>query len=409
MTCLYCGKKLGFFSRYKDTPFCSEEHLRTHQDVLERALMERLGSKAKTPAKPLKDLAEAEPPAVRSMFGLESSLRTPEPTPPPPVATPAAPPAPEPPPAPLKADPPRPSAPAPMNEDFLVELPHPAAALEPEKPLIPASAYAIIVQADCCTPQLPPAPAPFSLPFEPDEFPIESAFNPVSTTAPAPPQPYTDQLFEDRKLKLPVSAPVPPSADSLEYPLGELVALEYDASLTPLAYSALGHRDAIAPRPRLRYPYAASQVSSTWNLLPVTEDTLPFTASDEWAPVLPAAQHTLEPGAALLADSHPSPVQELPLSIAALTGYSLAPASEENFGDSLAVYARTLSDRSGLGGSFSNGDWAPHIARPHAATQVLQHTRLLKTRHANRVPPIPFPSLFQLGPVLPPRPESTVS
>src|SRR5436190_2238140 len=46
MTCLYCGKKLGFFSRYKDTPFCTEEHLRSHQDELERALLERLGSKA---------------------------------------------------------------------------------------------------------------------------------------------------------------------------------------------------------------------------------------------------------------------------------------------------------------------------------------------------------------------------
>jgi hypothetical protein len=43
MTCLYCGKKLGFFSRYKDTPFCSEDHLREHQTELEQALIERLG------------------------------------------------------------------------------------------------------------------------------------------------------------------------------------------------------------------------------------------------------------------------------------------------------------------------------------------------------------------------------
>jgi hypothetical protein len=78
MTCLYCGKKLGFFSRYKDTPFCSEEHLRTHQDELERALMERLGSKSTAPTKSLSDLANAPAAPLKSLLGLEAATRVPE-------------------------------------------------------------------------------------------------------------------------------------------------------------------------------------------------------------------------------------------------------------------------------------------------------------------------------------------
>ncbi len=400
MTCLYCGKKLGFFSRYKDTPFCSEEHLRIHQDELERALMERLGSKAKTPQKPLAALAEPPAPAptpTRSLLGLEEAVR--------PVQAAAPPPPPPPPPAPTPAAPPPPPEPAPLNEDFLVEMPAAQPALEASRPLIPPSSFAIIVQADCCTPQLALPLSGLNFPPSEDEFLLEPALSDSPALTPALPTPHLSPLVDSANLlALPGRSALTIDTDFALH--GDVVPLDYETVLNTIGHSTLGHREEIPPRPRLRYPYAASQVSSVFNLLPQGDSTFPFTSSEEWDAVLPAA-------AAKLSAAAPEPPQlqasvTVPLTISALTNFQLDGAAEEDPGDSFTVLARSLAATPAVAPT-APGDWQPALALPLTATTLSFQPRWQPSRSNTHVPPVSFPSLFQLGPVLPPRPESRVS
>lgn len=410
MTCLYCGKKLGFFSRYKDTPFCSEEHLRIHQDELERALMERLGSKAKTPQKPLAALATPPAPAptpTKSLLGLEEAVR--------PVQTAAPPPPPHSRPAPPRAAPPPPPEPAPLNADFLVEMPAAQPALEVSRPLIPPSSFAIIVQADCCTPQLALPLSGLNFPSCEDVFLLEPALLEPALLEPA----LSDSPALTPALPTPHLSPLLDSVNLLALPgrsaltidtgfalHGDVVPLDYEAVLNTNGHSTLGHREAIPLRPRFRYPYAASQVSSVFNLLPQGDSTLPFTSSEEWDPVPPA-------GAAKLSAAAPEPPQlqasvTVPLKISALTNFQLDGAAEEDPGGSFTILARSLAATPAVA-LTAPGDWRPALALPLTATTLSFQPRWQPSRSNTHVPPVSFPSLFQLQPVLPPRPESRVS
>jgi len=405
MTCLYCGKKLGFFSRYKDTPFCSEEHLRTHQDELERALIERLGSKAKAPVKSLNDLVNPpEPPPMRSLLGLEAATRMPAPTA-------AAPPAPEPPPPPPPPPAPKPpSEPAPLNEDYIFDYPNAAPALEVSRPLIPPASFAIIVQADCCTPNLHEFSRSLSFPRDEEEFTIAPEGLFASSALPVPElPPAEDEPFETSPdLRLPNTSG--PSA-AFEYVLdSDILPLEYEATSTSLHHTALGQREEITPRPRFRFPYAASQVSSSWQLLPDAEEIFSFTSSEEWDPILPepGAIPNLSAGVVSQVPEIAASV-EVPLTISALMRFDLDGADTEEFGDTLLVHARALAGNAPLATDCTSGDWQPQIHLPAAATRKDFRPSWRASRSNGYVPPVSFPSLFQLSPAMPPRPESKVS
>ncbi|GAB4362302.1 MAG: hypothetical protein OHK0021_06370 [Bryobacter sp.] len=248
MTCLYCGKKLGFFSRYKDTPFCSEDHLRLHQDEMEKALMERLGSKltaqpgrneqrqenapekAAVGEKKSPDSAhfdaplEAENPRLKTSregrgerIFQDAEVTFQSPPPPPAPARELAPiPAAErpinknsllgleaPPPPPPKAI--RETAkeksrevdesPAAACEDFFEPETNPISLLDPGKPLFSPQSFAIIIQADFCAPSLPPmrlkaSPRPTEDTYTLDANSLEAAkaeFAQVTPSAQLPP------------------------------------------------------------------------------------------------------------------------------------------------------------------------------------------------------------------------------
>lgn len=406
MTCLYCGKKLGFFSRYKDTPFCSEEHLRIHQDELERALIERLGSKAPAPARSLSDLVEDPPAPLKSMLGLENAVRTASPPKPvgsdyklpepPPVVEEVPPPAPKP-----------PAEPAPLYEDFLFELPKPRQLIDVSKPLIPPSSFAIIVQADCCTPSLPDhAPQAGFAPSE-TEFEIEttSLGEAALEAQPPPPAAFEADGFGEPWVEI-------PNKTNLEVEMdfnlaGDFVPLEYEAENSSLHGTAMGHREVIDPRIRLRYPYAASQVTSSWNTLPSFDEVVRWTEAEEWAPVEPVAPTLLESHQ----DSKDEPAQvtpmlDVPLTIAALTNFNLESADTEDYGTSFYFAARNISPTDGLNTDCATQGWSASLYKPNGSIQKDFRPRWQTSRSADRVPPVSFPSLFQLGPVLPPRPES---
>jgi hypothetical protein len=418
MTCLYCGKKLGFFSRYKDTPFCSEEHLRTHQDELERALMERLGSKAATPAKSLSDLAAASAPPTKSMLGLDAAVRAPEPKPEPKVEArpePKPEPKPEPIPEPVakkeakkevkKAEDPIPS----LHEDYLFQVPGAQAALETQSPLIPAASFAIIVQADCCTPSLPDFGFDPKFPFEETSFDVESAS--ISAKAEGPltaglPEAAEADGFGEPWLELPT---LPDMDVATDFNLvGEEVPLEYEASNATARISAFGQRPEIEPRIRLRYPYAASQVTSSWNELPTADQGFAFTDSTEWAPIEPVAVAALVAAKEAETTLDLKPSVDVPLTVSALMNFDLNGADLEDFGDSLRVMARSLSASGSPAGEYAAGDWPANLLLPVGGSTRIERGRWMPTRSLDRVAPVPFPSLFQLGPALPPRPEGPV-
>jgi hypothetical protein len=413
MTCLYCGKKLGFFSRYKDTPFCSEEHLRTHQDELERALMERLGSKSTAPTKSLSDLANAPAPPLKSMLGLEAATRGPEAAEelerlaeaaPPPVQKLEA----KQPEAPVEEE--KKNAPAPLHEDYLFELPDPVAALDTNAPLVPPSSFAIIVQADCCTPSLPEAKANFGFELDETEFEFETTSMLRSAEFAAPPVPaaFGADGFGEPWVEFPSGSNETVQSDFDFDPgeLGELAPLEYEAVVSTIQHTALGHRDEIEARIRLRYPYAASQVSSNWNGLQEFEESFPISDASDWAPIVPQAAAELPLQEVTRSENWIEPHLDVPLSIQALVGYQLEGADSEEFGDSLRVMARQLSASSPASPEIGLGSWAPELALPKAAVSRNFAPKWKQYRSSDSVPPVPFPSLFQLGPVLPPRPES---
>ncbi len=414
MTCLYCGKKLGFFSRYKDTPFCSEEHLRTHQDELEQALMERLGSKSIiTPARSLNDLVNAEAAPTKSLLGLEAATRAPEAKPQAqqpepqkqtkklPKVVEEAPKAPAPPPA----NPP----PAPLHEEFLFQLPDAVAALSIETPLVPPASFAIIVQADCCTPSSPDHRNDFTFSLDVTEFEIDasSLVNTVTFIPPPQPNAFNEEGFGEPWVEFPTATEA-----NLQLPFDLVVSsnplpLEYEAVSTTLHHTALGQREEIEPRLRLRFPYAASQVTSSWNTLLSTELSFSITSADEWDPILPFSTPKLQIQSAPVAPTELSPFLDVPLTISAMTRLNLDAADAEDFGDSLAVFAQSLSANAALAADCAASYWAPTVALPRPAINLTVRPSWQPSRSADRVPPVPFPSLFQLGPVLPPRSESS--
>ncbi len=408
MTCLYCGKKLGFFSRYKDTPFCSEEHLRTHQDELERALMERLGSKSVAPVRSLSDLANIETAPTKSLLGLESATRAPQTAAPEPqkqpkkVAKPVEGPS-------AAAPPPAPAAPAPLHDNYLFELADPVAALSTETPLIPPASFAIIVQADCCTPSSPDRRIDFN--FEVDEtvFDIDASVLSRTVAFDTPPQPTAlqEEGFGEPWVELPTGTGATLDLQTDFVIGGDPLPLDYEAVSTTLHHTAMGHREEIEPRLRLRFPYAASQVTSSWNSLPSTDLSFPVTAPDEWDPILPFVTPNLQLKPASSAPAELSPFVDVPLTISALTRFKLDAADVEDFGDSLAVFAQSLSANAGISVGCSAGYWAPTVALPRPSTDLTFRPSWQTSRPTDRVSPVPFPSLFQLGPVLPPRPESS--
>ena len=395
MTCLYCGKKLGFFSRYKDTPFCSEEHVRVHQDELERALMDRLGSKSIVPARSLEALASESPP-LKSMISLESATRSlepvakaaPEPTP---VATTIAP------------------APPPLYEDYLIRMPASRSALDTSQPFIPLSCFAIIVQADCCTPYSPEPNLNLAFPLETTEFEIDTSGLLAKCTfaPPALPVAFDEAGFSENGEWLRLPASVSSRLDTGVAIFGDSMPLEYSAATTLIHYNALGHRDELTPRIRHRYPYAASEISSAWNGLSLTGQTYRLSAASEWDPILPSAASLPKIEEPQASHQELAPQFDIPLSIRALANFKLDHAEQHDASDALAVLAFALSDSAGLTIDCASTTWAAKTILPGLSTSWQSSFNWQHLRASNRVPAVPFPSLFQLGPVLPPRPESS--
>ncbi len=428
MTCLYCGKKLGFFSRYKDTPFCSEEHLRTHQEELEKALMERLGSKSVAPNKSLSDLAtpepqqgksspsalppevSAEPPVPQASKQSQKELKQEarqaakkearqESSPTPKTAKPSAA---------VEASPQASDAPAPLHEDYLFLMLSPLSALNIENPLVPPASFAIIVQADCCTPSLPASTPDIHLPLDSTEFEVDAESLLYGTTfgSPAEPTAFDEDGFGEPWIELPSPADTNLELQSDFIVSGEQIPLEYEAIFTAMLHSPMGNRNEIEPRTRLRFPYAGSQVASTWNVLPKTEESFPLTVAEDWDAVIPSVSPEFRLHAAFALPAEVAPFVTVPLTIKSLIRLNLSAAEAADFGDSLDVFAQALADSAGLSADCSASTWDSTVALPGPSTNRNFRPRWQPARSADRVPPVPFPSLFQIGPVLPPRPES---
>ncbi len=371
--------------------------------------MERLGSKSVAPARSLNDLASIETAPTKSLLGLESATRAPQTAAPEPqkqskkIAKPVeeAPEAPPP--------PPTPPAPAPLHEDYLFQLPDPVAALSTETPLIPPASFAIIVQADCCTPSSPERRIDFNFELDETEFEIDTSvlLSSVAFETPAQPTAFQEEGFGEPWVELPTRTEVTLDLKTDFVVNGDPLPLDYEAVSTTLHHTAMGHREEIEPRLRLRFPYAASQVTSSWNSLPATDLSFPVTASDEWDPILPFVAPNLQIKPASSAPAELSPFVDVPLTISALTRLKLDAADVEDFGDSLAVFAQNLSANAGISADCSAGYWAPAVALPRPSTDLTFRPSWQTSRPTDRVSPVPFPSLFQLGPVLPPRPESS--
>ena len=395
MTCLYCGKKLGFFSRYKDTPFCSEEHVRVHQDELERALMERLGSKLTVPARSLEANASEAPP-LKSTLSLEmatSSLEhvaKPAPESAPVATTIAAP-------------------PPPLYENYLIDKPPALSALDTGQPFIPLSCFAIIVQADCCTPYSPEPNLNLAFPLEATEFEIDtSGLHAKCTFAPiALPVAFDEAGFSENVEWLRLPASVSPRLDTGVAIFGGTIPLEYSAVPTLTHYNALGHRDELTPRIRHRYPYAASEISSAWNVLPLTGETYRLSAALDWDPILPSTASLPKIEEQQASHQKLAPQFDIPIYIRALANFQLDHAEQQDSSDALVVLAFALSDSAGLTIDCASTTWAAKTILPGLSTSWQSSFNWQHLRASDRVPAVPFPSLFQLGPVLPPSPESS--
>ena len=304
---------------------------------------------------------------------------------------------------------PAPLCPAPLCEDFFEDLPSSAALLHPDKPLVPLSSFAIIVQADCCTPSTPDSEGPLVPPLAPDGFRIDA-----SSVAQigwgvegysALPKINDVEAFGEPWLLFPETGSLELETDFEA--TGDLEPLEYEAVPEALRSSAMGQRDSIVPRPRKRYPYAASEVASALNFVPRLSGLLNVMSSDDWEAIEPVRREARQ----LLLPETPQvePYTKVPLSIAALLNMTLATApatgSREGATDSLAVLARALDQSAGLHTECAS---SPMVMTP-IFPGVGSRRPVLRSWQRNggeeRVPPLQFPSLFQLGPVLPPRPE----
>lgn len=405
MTCLHCNKKLGFFSRYKDTPFCSEEHLRAHQEELERALMERLGSKNKPTLKPLQDLspAQATPASSRLDFASQPrrEVQTSSPglrvaAPLPTIAPTSKPPASFSPTAdPVPAQQPQ----APFSEDFLLEVPQAAVALHPERPHTPASAFSILLSAACYTPRASFPNFDFNLARQAEPVAIESLFAPLPAELPIVPKLYSNEKFSDINLKLHLSSYTRLPTYSIEFDQEEAIPLEYEPALSSLPHPALGERSEIPPRPRLRYPYAASTAStagSGTNVLHLGSVSLDRIISPVGPPVGSAAPTKLVSHLGPLSDRDTTAVgageqASLPID----TANSVSFPAQVNL-DFLSSSRAAVPLRKSYSGSPLGAALQPASG-------------LNPARDPRRLPALCFPSAYQLGPKLPPRPESTVS
>jgi hypothetical protein len=479
MTCLYCGKKLGFFSRYKDTPFCSEEHLRAHQDEMERALMERLGSKISAQSGQ-RDLAreEAFPPETKPSRGkqkeslladdsprhFDAPLDVPQPSArlanasprrgevrnfPAPEAIPELAPLPaaerpidkrallegrdSAPPEPTRndrhskhqdGDPPEGN----ICQDFF-ESEHTAApALDATKPWFAPSSFAIIVQADFCTPTLPDQPKAFVPELVNDEFEFEAdnAFAPQSVQRETPaPSAAEAADFEGAPAELPLaSGAVPtgmptiasltgtPAQDIWEaFPVEEgLFEIELDAppaaKQTAAKPQLLGGRPEIPMRPRHRYPYPGSDLRTQWQDRGDEFGIFPFTASDEWGAIEPSPYRNLLEDRIEAQKSEIQPQLEVQLSLSALCAQVIRESDEAPFErDPQSQSALLLSPEAGLFADAALGDWAMQASLPQGRTSWQPHFRFPKSTPARPMPAVNFPSLFQLSPAMPPRPE----
>ncbi len=407
MTCLYCGKKLGFFSRYKDTPFCSEEHLRSHQDELEQALMERLGSKASTIAvRPGNGLVPvADRPIGKKIGSPEYAAEV--------LETRSA--------ASDENAGSRVDSRAeardqvPLYEEFFEDFPMSRAHLRVDKPQVPLSSFAIIVQADCCTPSTPDSEAPLALALEQNDLRVDAARVPQvgwrMEGYGALPQINDVEEFGEAWLLFPDTGSL--ELETYFEPTVDLEPLEYDAvsdgpSSGAQATGALGQRDSIVPRPRNRYPYAASEVASALKVAPTLFGPLNIVSADDWEAIEPSGG---ESGWPLLPEApQVEPYTHVPLSIAALLNMTLATAphatwSQEGAPGSLPVLARGLAESAGLQTECASTPMGMTPILPGAGS----HRPVLRSWQRNsdedRVSPLQFPSLFQLGPVLPPRPR----
>lgn len=419
MTCLYCGKKLGFFSRYKDTPFCSEEHLRSHQDELEHALMERLGSKASNaPAlrsggpvpiseRPFGkgavelDVTANHPTTIapalhqgerrehtdrdsssRDNSNRDSSNRE--------TATPRQ----------------ESPAPAPLCDEFFADFPQSVPALHVSKPLLPSSSFAIIVQADCCTPSTPDFEGRFIMPLSTEDFDLESTSLPQSIFSSADsvmPPAHGAEAFGEPWLLFPDSGPL--ELETEFNPSLNLSPLEYDVLPDAPGCKPLGQRDALVPRPRNRFPYAANELASPLNSLEAPILLFDLSAATDWDAIEPAAvaSPTPEPCATTA-----EPFTAIPLSIG-VPDRSLCVASAADASACLCFATHPLDGSAGLHLGCADDPWNAAPLLPIPATDRPLMRSWGRADCEDRVPPVPFPSLFQLGPVLPPRPEHSAS
>lgn len=484
MTCLYCGKKLGFFSRYKDTPFCSEEHLRAHQDEMERALMERLGSKISAQSgqkelsrelpredaspletKPSRGKHRESAPASDSPTHFDAPLDVPQPSARLANASRRGEvrnfPSPE---APAELAP-TPAAERPIDkralldgqdapvvdhaaqrqnrhqdgdpregnicQDFFESEHEAASALEPAKPWFAPSTFAIIVQADFCTPTLPDLPAQYAPAPVEDEFQLElddtASAQTVHFDVP-PPTPADAANFEALPAELPlISGAVPtgmptiaslagtPAQDIWEaFPIDEGL-FEIELATPPPAKKSgpavhlLGGRPELPMRPRHRYPYPGSDLNTRWQDRAEEFGTFPFTSSDEWGAIEPAPYRNVLEDGIQAEKSEIQPQLEVQLSLSALCAQVIAASEDAPFErDPDTQPVVLLTPQAGLYADAALGEWAmsPHL--PAAKTSWQPHFRFPKSRSARPMPAVNFPSLFQLNPAMPPRPEGVL-
>ncbi len=464
MTCLYCGKKLGFFSRYKDTPFCSEEHLRAHQDEMERALMERLGSKisahsgkkdleAAKPEAPVEDPARAErrdrkkkEEAPGTILGLSDASHFDAPVEASPIrrgaprefrvmeSTPELPPLPvaerpidknrllgrkeadppPPPPPPVRTEP---DSPAPVCEDIFEQEAQPHAALDVTRPMHAPNSFAILIQADFCTPTLPEQKLHAAPRMVEDEVALDLAGVAGSeSNEEVPPPPAAGASdFAPAPVELPR---LPRIASLTSGPLVDIwEAVPAEDTLLPLSYETpaetpqgdlakkpIGERPSVPLRPRHRYPYAASEVRTRW---PEAEDIFAFTAAEEWGAVAPDESGEPKLEAKLTAESVQIDCEVgVPLGLVALAAQTVAGDDEAPYErDPESMPAKPLGTEVGLHVDTAWGDWAGQPQRPAGASTWQPSYRYPRSAKARPLPAVNFPSLFQLAAVLPPRPE----
>jgi hypothetical protein len=320
-----------------------------------------------------------------------------------------------------------PPDPAPLYEGFFTDFPPVQSLLDAQKPLFSPASFAIIVQADCCTPATPDlfeAPVP---PLEEAEFEIETDAISVRAleTKVALPLPAGVDHFGEPWLFMPEVSQEGLWAANQNLPAEhEQALLEFDALLEGeegTEYGPpLGSRPQIPVRPRFRYPYAASQISSmqpssVQREIDAEGPPLVWTQAEDWDAIIPSTDATPPVHPPLPPEKQPDP-----LSIAALLLATNASSPDQwvkhvlGSGEEVILLQpedltiRDVPHEIGRGACLESAESPLFLERPRSAT-VWQPTHGWRGYQApKRVNPVPFPSLFQTGSVLPPRPEVPV-